>query len=471
MLCTRTHASPWGDDAIIMAGGTPTSAYAAAVPNPCYIYKPATDTWIAQENVPIPIGAHQSGSVHDGSTWKFIIASGFGASAVTSATQIYTQTLGGATTFQLTVNVANGWNMVSVPGINTNGMTPNAWWINRIGNVFKYSGGYVPLLPPNDNTAPGLGYWMKNNGVQTYNTGDEWPAGGIQIVPHTPIAGASGWNMVGGYEIAATAALVTTIPAGLQSGPIYKYSGGYQVATTLDPGYGYWMKLTAAGQIIIPETLAKGEALVEYFPENWGKIVLTDAAGISYTLYAVNGNVDLSQYELPPAPMSGMFDIRFSSGRIAEDINSSMQTIDMSGVTYPLTVRVDGMDMRLMDETGKNVNVNLKSGENVVISDATIQKLMVSGESMPTVYALEQNYPNPFNPSTVIEFSLPEDVGNVKLSIYNTLGEKVAELVNTALVAGKYSYQWNAQNVATGMYIYELRTDKFVSVKKMVLLK
>ena len=96
---------------------------------------------------------------------------------------------------------------------------------------------------------------------------------------------------------------------------------------------------------------------------------------------------------------------------------------------------------------------------------------MVTGELIPAVYALEQNYPNPFNPSTVIEFSLPEDVGNVKLSIYNALGEKVAELVNTALTAGKYQYQWNAQNVATGMYIYELRTDKFVSVKKMILMK
>ena len=128
----------------------------------------------------------------------------------------------------------------------------------------------------------------------------------------------------------------------MQSGPVYKYSGGYQVATTLDPGYGYWIKLTGAGQIIIPETLAKGEKPIEWFPEDWGKIVLTDAAGVSYTLYAVKGEVDLSQYELPPAPMAGMFDIRFSSGRIAEDINSSMQTIDMSGVTYPLTVRVEG---------------------------------------------------------------------------------------------------------------------------------
>ena len=146
------------------------------------------------------------------------------------------------------------------------------------------------------------------------------------------------------------------------------------VATTLDPGYGYWIKLLSAAQIIIPETLAKETKPVEYFPENWGKIVLTDATGINYTLYAVKGEVDLSQYELPPAPMAGMFDIRYSSGRIAENLNSAIKTIDMSGVTYPLTVRVEGMDIRLMDETGKTVNVNLKDGEDVVISDATIQE-------------------------------------------------------------------------------------------------
>ena len=86
-------------------------------------------------------------------------------------------------------------------------------------------------------------------------------------------------------------------------------------------------------------------------------------------------------------------------------------------------------------------------------------------------FSLNQNYPNPFNPSTVIEFSLRENVGNVKLSIYNELGEKVAELVNAELKAGKYQYQWNAINLATGIYIYELRTNNFVSVKKMILLK
>ena len=91
-------------------------------------------------------------------------------------------------------------------------------------------------------------------------------------------------------------------------------------------------------------------------------------------------------------------------------------------------------------------------------------------EIIPTVIALYQNYPNPFNPSTVIGFSLPEAT-DVSLTIYNTLGQKVTELVNGNLEAGHYNYQWNASNITTGMYIYELRTDNFISVKKMLLMK
>ncbi len=96
---------------------------------------------------------------------------------------------------------------------------------------------------------------------------------------------------------------------------------------------------------------------------------------------------------------------------------------------------------------------------------------MVSGNVIPSVYSLEQNYPNPFNPNTTIQFNIPEDVQNVKLIIYSALGEKVAELVNTGLKTGVYKYNWNAGNAASGIYIYQLVTEKFVSTKKMVLMK
>ena len=104
------------------------------------------------------------------------------------------------TAFQLSVAVNAGWNMVSVPGVNPDGQGVAYWWSGRTGDVYKYSAGYQVVTT----TTPTQGYWMKNSGAQTYNTGDEWPAGGIQIVAHDPIVGVTGWNLIGGYENSAT---------------------------------------------------------------------------------------------------------------------------------------------------------------------------------------------------------------------------------------------------------------------------
>jgi len=367
-----------------------------------------------------------------------------------------------ASTFQLAVVIGDGWNMTSIPGLHPTNQDVTTWWSNLTGSVFKFGSGYVPVTT----ALPTEGYWMNNSGAETYN----YPA--IEIVTHNPINANTGWNMIGGYENSAPTAGLTTTPPGLISGSVYGYSSGYQVATNLVPGYGYWIKLTGAGSINIPSApLSKGSTEVEeYIQDDWGKITIADNSGRSYTLYAVKGEVDLNNYELPPMPPVGMFDIRYGSGRIAEDINSSIQSIDMTGIEYPITVKVENMDIRLQDESGNDINENIKSGEAITISNASVNKLMVTGEMIPDVYALEQNYPNPFNPSTTIEFSLPE-VSNVQLTIYDALGQKVTQLVNTSLQAGRYSYQWDARNVSTGVYFYELRTDNFSSIKKMMILK
>jgi len=301
-----------------------------------------------------------------------------------------------ASTFQLTVTIDDGWNMTSIPGLHPTNQDVTTWWSKLTGSVFKFNGGYVPVTI----VTPTEGYWMNNSGTETYN----YPA--IEIVTHDPISANTGWNMIGGYENSAPTSGLTTTPPGLISGTIFGYSGGYFPATNLVPGYGYWIKLTGAGSINIPSgPLAKGSLeVVEYIQDDWGKIIITDNAGRSYTLYAVNDEVDLNNYELPPVPPSGMFDIRFGSDRRAEDINSSIQSVEMSGIEYPITVKVEGMDIRLQDETGNQINKNIKSGEEITISNAQINKLMVTGEMIPDVYSLEQNYPNPFNPSTTIEF-------------------------------------------------------------------
>lgn len=88
----------------------------------------------------------------------------------------------------------------------------------------------------------------------------------------------------------------------------------------------------------------------------------------------------------------------------------------------------------------------------------------------PTGYSLMQNYPNPFNPSTTIEYSIPSD-GNVTLKIYNELGQEVKEKVNEFEKAGVYKINFNAENLASGIYYYRFNAGKYTSVKKMVLLR
>jgi photosystem II stability/assembly factor-like uncharacterized protein len=90
--------------------------------------------------------------------------------------------------------------------------------------------------------------------------------------------------------------------------------------------------------------------------------------------------------------------------------------------------------------------------------------------SVPSEYSLKQNYPNPFNPSTTIEFSIPSD-GNVSLKIYNVIGEEVREVLNEFKKAGGYKINFNAGNLASGIYYYRIKTDNYSSVRKMILLK
>ena len=88
----------------------------------------------------------------------------------------------------------------------------------------------------------------------------------------------------------------------------------------------------------------------------------------------------------------------------------------------------------------------------------------------PLAFELEQNYPNPFNPSTLIKYSIPEG-GFVTLDVYNLLGEKVITLVNGVHEAGRYEVNFDASNLASGIYVYSLNSGSFNLVKKMLLMK
>ena len=89
---------------------------------------------------------------------------------------------------------------------------------------------------------------------------------------------------------------------------------------------------------------------------------------------------------------------------------------------------------------------------------------------LPTDYQLYQNYPNPFNPTTTIKFSTPLGTHCV-LKVFNLLGKEMETLVDEYLPAGNYSVQFTGQNLPSGIYIYELRTENFSTAKKMTVIK
>jgi len=95
--------------------------------------------------------------------------------------------------------------------------------------------------------------------------------------------------------------------------------------------------------------------------------------------------------------------------------------------------------------------------------------------NVPTLYELRNAYPNPFNPTTSIEFNLPVS-NNVKIEIFNIMGQKVHTLINEHKSAGTYTVTWDATNdygqkVSTGMYFVRMQASHFVGIKKIMLLK
>jgi hypothetical protein len=94
---------------------------------------------------------------------------------------------------------------------------------------------------------------------------------------------------------------------------------------------------------------------------------------------------------------------------------------------------------------------------------------------VPDEFALFQNHPNPFNPSTIISFSLPVDA-NVKIKLYNMLGQTVSEILNKGFQSGTHEFEFSANGLSSGAYIYTIEAKgingkNFASTKKMILLR
>lgn len=196
--------------------------------------------------------------------------------------------------------------------------------------------------------------------------------------------------------------------------------------------------------------------------------------GVSKALSrTTDGGKTWTAVDLPTAisTSSSIWGIAF--GKTTEWIVTSKGEICYSkdnGKTWNVVNNNTTVDLYNIEAFGDTVWV---VGNNGIILKGTPDKVdAVKHENSAVVsrFSLDQNYPNPFNPSTTIRYSTPK-AGWVNLKVYNLIGKEVAQLVNSDQAAGTHIVKFDASNLSSGIYFYELRMGGNITTRKMLLLK
>jgi hypothetical protein len=203
---------------------------------------------------------------------------------------------------------------------------------------------------------------------------------------------------------------------------------------------------------------------------------------LDWNMVAIDGseiNSQQSDYELR-LQMSESDESLYSI-TLEVDANTEVQPIGLASDWQVLT-HVDGVTKRIsmfgltpvINPTMRVSNIQTTAFEaRAQFNESnwvTIQETIEQDVLEPQEYLLSQNYPNPFNPVTQIQYNLPEQT-HVRLEVFNSLGQKVMELVNTQQLAGSHTASFDATELSSGVYLYKITTPSFSQTKKMLLVK
>ncbi|MBI1804698.1 MAG: carboxypeptidase regulatory-like domain-containing protein [Ignavibacteriae bacterium] len=371
-----------------------------------------------------------------------------------------------------TMSVLHRWNLVSLP-VTVADAHRSAVFPGAISEAFGYDGnGYVVASVLDYN----YGYWLKFAVAQAFTVPGEPRTS--QTIPIM-----EGWNLIGAISSPVATSSISTTPSEIITSNYFGFNGSYVSATSIQPGKGYWVKVSAAGTL----TITAGTAIPKAQPAteagiNLNSMTISDAAGRSQVLYfgGTGNNIDVNKYEVPPLPPAEAFDVRFGSQRLIELHPATIEKAleypvqvqsAVGAITITWSIRSDDASYSLADANGKVIAKMSGSGSATVQSIGDRLFLDVQGKALPIAYALEQNYPNPFNPTTSISFSLPMAT-NVTLKLYNLIGQEVATLIDgKEYEAGQHTVRFDATKLTSGIYFYRLQAGSFVSVRKMILMK
>ena len=166
-----------------------------------------------------------------------------------------------------------------------------------------------------------------------------------------------------------------------------------------------------------------------------------------------------SKYDLQIRTVSAKGQSIFNRAEILLPKNSSHQIV-------PVWDNLKSDPVKILIDMGNDGTVD----DSLIVTNEVTYIEENNYVGIPKEFKLLQNYPNPFNPSTTISFELPQK-SEVNLTIYNTLGQVVATLINEIKQAGQHQIVFDASDLPNGVYIYRIKAGSYTSAKKMILLK
>lgn len=388
--------------------------------------------------------------------------SAYNSVGISVGDSIHIKTLQIPPTFVQTIFVNKGWNIVSVPLI-SNDMRKTSLFPNAVTPAYGYSENYYAA----DTLIIGKGYWLK------FAQSDS-----VRITGRKSLTDSlylqSGWSLIGPFDYPVNTNQISTVPPEIISSNFFEYNNGYKITSQLTPGKGYWIKLSQSGILILDSSVTKSFKQIQNIYYDLPKISISDNAGNSTELYLIDRLNDKRKsisFELPPKPPAGIFDARFVDDKVIELFDQEFKAIEINSASYPVIISFKRFNGVIQDcINGNLINQKLNAEDKLIINDRNITMFKIRPTNLVYDFALYQNYPNPFNPITTIKFSLPEKM-NVKISVYDVLGQKIKEIINETKEAGIYTINFDGIELSSGIYFYRIDAGKYSDVKKMILIK
>ncbi len=387
--------------------------------------------------------------------------------------------------------IARGWNLLSLP------LKPaNTFWKNIYTNALNIPHTFfVSGFQQQEYLKAGVGYFVKySNEVDTRFSGASFNQitandavrviAGDAVDPNNP-GEFGGWNLVGSLSVPTAIGGIDFEKYGTGAVPnrnytfkfsVYAYSTdkGYYAISEMLPGLGYWIKVNTDGYYtlktskIVPSKNSLETSKDEVYANSTRINVKDNAQKESAVYMNSNDNLDISYFELPPTPPAGLFDVRLDNNKYIT--TNDVTTINLQGISYPLALSIDNADADyyfIDPVTEKEIGVIKAGTSNTLV----LTKLPFDAVKVMKVNAVIEGfgisaYPNPASLTSTISYSVSTN-DNVKIILFDALGNEVKTLVDSNVNAGSYNVSLNVAELTVGNYICKISAGAKTSFVKV----